>query len=702
MSALSLSLTQCSSPGPAYDWQPVYTDLSGGLYSVWGYSETDVYVVGADSRDGLGPTALHFDGSSWTRIDTSLSDGDLWWVQGIGADTVFMTGTNGSIVRYNPQTHAAVRMSTPGNSTIYGIWGATASDVWAVGGDTTGTSGSAGVIWHYDGTAWANVTIPDNVGARSTLFKVWGNGANDVWAVGSNSATVHFDGTTWSSINVPTDLQGRLLTVHGNGSTRYAVGGTGSGLLLEGMSDGSWRRVDVPDLPALNGVYVPADGNPIAVGANGAIVHRRDDRTWRVISRVPQTGGNDFHAVWVDPTGAVWAVGGQIAQTPATRGMIWHFGLPVASGPVNLDPGLLADPTTPGVISTWGGTGTSGFNGDGHHRRSSLLYWPVDLEFSATNQAFVLDWNNHRVRRVTADNNFETIIGTEIPGDGDPAMHDLMAPGVPGTTVALNHPTDLLFQDDGTLLVMAWHNHKIRQWDPATGNVVVRAGRGMGFMGDGGPWAMALFKQPSKFVFDPARNLYIFDQANLRIRRVDAATGNISTIAGTGMRGFAGDGGDPLMAQFQVQVGENPEPEGALAMDGMTRLYVADTGNHRIRLIDFTANTITTVVGTGTAGFSGDGGPASAAQITSPRDIEIGPDGDLYIADTGNHCVRRVSRADGTIHTVAGTGGQYGFSGDRGDATQARLYRPFGISFDRDGNLFIADTYNSRIRRVAH
>jgi hypothetical protein len=700
--AASLFAAQCAPMGPAYDWQPVYTEMSGGLYSVWGYNEHDVYVVGADSRDGLGPTAIHFDGTGWTRIDTGQSEGDLWWVQGIGSDAVFMTGSGGTIVRYNPQTHTAERMTTPSTApTIYGIWGASANDVWAVGGDTTGTTSAAGVIWHYDGTAWADVTVPDDIGMRSTLFKVWGRSASDVWVVGANSATVHWNGTAWSSITVPADMQGKLLTVHGNATSRYAVGGTGSGLLFEGMDDGSWRSVHVDNLPPLNGVYVPEAGNPIAVGERGSVVKRFEDGTWHVLSRSAPTG-YDFHAVWVDPTGAVWAVGGQIAQPPATHGMVWHFGLPVANGAMTIDPALLQCPTTPGSICTYAGTGAPGFNGDAHHRRASTLYWPIDMEFSPSGQAFLLDWNNHRVRRVNADDSLETIIGTEVPGDGDPMMHDLVPPGVPGTTVALNHPTDILFDTDGTLLLMAWHNHKIRAWDPMTGNVVVRSGRAMGFAGDGGPFAMALWKQPSKFVFDSNHNLYIFDQVNFRIRRVDATTNTVSTIAGTGMRGFAGDGGDPLMAQFSVQAGENPEPEGGLAIDAMNHLFIADTSNQRIRMIDFAANTITTVVGTGEAGFSGEGGPASAAQINSVRDIEIGPDGDLYLADTGNHCVRRVSHTDGTIHTVAGVCGQYGYSGDRGAALQARLYRPFGIAFDHDGNLFIADTYNNRFRRVQH
>jgi DNA-binding beta-propeller fold protein YncE len=269
--------------------------------------------------------------------------------------------------------------------------------------------------------------------------------------------------------------------------------------------------------------------------------------------------------------------------------------------------------------------------------------------------------------------------------------------------VSLNHPTDLLFDTDNSLLIMAWHNHKIRRWDPATGLSTVIAGRGPGFVD--GPMAMARLRQPSKFTRDAAGNFYIFDQANLRVRMVTPDFSTMSTIAGVGTRGFSGDGGDPLMAQFSVQGGENPEPGGDVAIAG-SRLFIADSENNRIRMIDLSATpqTIVTVVGTGTVGTAGDGGPGASAQLTSPRDLEIGPDGALYVADTGNHAIRRIDISSPmfTITTVAGTLGEPGVAGERGPATSARLARPFGLAFDAAGNLFIADTLNNRIRRVEH
>jgi sugar lactone lactonase YvrE len=147
------------------------------------------------------------------------------------------------------------------------------------------------------------------------------------------------------------------------------------------------------------------------------------------------------------------------------------------------------------------------------------------------------------------------------------------------------------------------------------------------------------------------------------------------------------------------QANENPEPGGSITVDDAGRVYVADTYNNRIRRIDFTAGTVTTIAGIGVAGFSGDGGPATAAALNQPRDLELGPDGRLYIADTDNHRIRAVDLQTGLIATVAGNG-QSGFSGDGGLATAATFARPFGVAFDRQGQMYVADTFNNRIRKV--
>jgi DNA-binding beta-propeller fold protein YncE len=373
------------------------------------------------------------------------------------------------------------------------------------------------------------------------------------------------------------------------------------------------------------------------------------------------------------------------------------------------------DPCTrPQAICTWAGNGEKAYNGDGLGREVTALYWPMDLDFAPNGgPAYLLDWQNHRVRRITAQGLVETVMGNDLVGDGPRDQGDMKPEGAPGIDVELNHPTDVTFSPlDGSVLVAAWHNHKIRRLDPQTGRVTVLVGSGAGKTGDGAAAKAALLNQPKAVALDAAGNIFVADSRNHRIRKIDAATGFIATIAGNGMAGFAGDGGQPLTASFHMQyemcttaedgkvtcTNENPEPGGGITLDDQGNLYVADTYNNRIRKIDLAAGVVSTVAGTGAAEFSGDGGPALAASFRLPRDLEFRA-GRLYIADTDNHRVRMIDLATGIIQTVAGNG-HPGFGGDRGPAPQASLHRPFGIALDSEGNLYVADTFNNRIRRI--
>lgn len=356
-----------------------------------------------------------------------------------------------------------------------------------------------------------------------------------------------------------------------------------------------------------------------------------------------------------------------------------------------------------GKACTWAGkTGELGLNGDGKDRLETILYWPVDLAFAPDGTPWLLDWNNHMVRRVLVDGTVETVVGTFV-GDGPPDQSDLMEPGAPGSDVSLNHPTDIAFQPDGTVIFAAWHNHKIRKIDPATGMVVVLYGRGAGFAGDGGTPLDVRFNQPKAILLDDAGTLYVLDQRNFRVRAISGAgtgTLTIATQVGTGMAGFSGDGGPALMAQVAFEAGGNPEPSGALALGPDGTIYIADALNQRIRSVDPATGVIDTIAGTGDAGNAGDGGPATAAQINNVKDLEFGPDGRLYLADTDNHVIRAIDLTTGVIDTVAGTTGSPGSDADGKPAREAALDRPFGIAFDSAGALYIADTFNSRIVKI--
>ena len=361
-----------------------------------------------------------------------------------------------------------------------------------------------------------------------------------------------------------------------------------------------------------------------------------------------------------------------------------------------------------GTICTYAGTGDLAFNGDGHDPGHTALYWPFDIEFTAAGRQIVLDWNNHKVREILADNTLTTIMGTDFVGDGPEDLSDLTPAGADPLAVNLNHPTDVQEFPNGDLVVMAWHNHKVRVIDHTTGRVRVLMGAEAGFAGDGSPAKDARVNQPPHGVLDPSGNLFFIDQRNQRIRVLYDFAGQrenavIQTVVGTGEKGFNGDG---LARQTQVNfpAGPNPEPSGGIALDTAGRLYFSDTLNHRIRRVefltsDFTQGIVTTMAGTGTAGFSGDGGPSAAAQVNFPQDHEIGPDGNLYFADTNNHRVRMIDLTAGTVQTVIGAGLK-GYAGDGGLATEALLNRPFGVAFDRDGDLYAADTFNGRIRKV--
>lgn len=366
-------------------------------------------------------------------------------------------------------------------------------------------------------------------------------------------------------------------------------------------------------------------------------------------------------------------------------------------------------PGTTGTICTWAGTGYALWDGGGHSLLESSFYWPMDIEFTPTQGTFIADYNNHRIRHLTAGGALQTVVGTDIIGDGPVDKSDLVFPGAPGTECRLNHPTQVVELVHGPyageIIVTSWHNHKIRRWNPATGLIYVVIGRGAGYAGDGKDATdFGRLNQPQETIEASDGTLFILDQRNQVIRKVD--TNNIiTTVAGIPVASdetgsYNGDNRAPLDTQFNFETGANPQPSGGLAIDDQDNLYVADTMNHIVRKIDWNANTVTIIAGTpSTPGHAGDGGAATSALMSGPMDLAWGPDGRLYVSEKYGHAVRAIDLGTGVIETVVGTGVP-GFTGDGGPATQAQVDSPHGIGFDSSGDLYVVDTNNQRIRKV--
>lgn len=254
----------------------------------------------------------------------------------------------------------------------------------------------------------------------------------------------------------------------------------------------------------------------------------------------------------------------------------------------------------------------------------------------------------------------------------------------------LNNPFDLAFAADGSLLFSDTFNHCIRRVDAASGLISTICGIGeAGDAGDGGPAVQARLNQPYGVVIDRSGRVFFADRLNRRVRVIDT-DGLISTLAGDGSSQSSGDGGPAPRAGLA-------EPNGLAVSPDQSQLFIADVAGHRVRVVDLASNTIETFAGTGEARHHGDGGPASDAAIFGARAVAFAPDGSLYVMERQGSCIRRIR--NGVIETVAGTGAR-GYAGDGGDARRAVFDAPKEMAIDADGNIYVVDTENHAIRRI--
>ena len=335
-----------------------------------------------------------------------------------------------------------------------------------------------------------------------------------------------------------------------------------------------------------------------------------------------------------------------------------------------------------GRITTLAGSGRAGDAGDSGPATAAQLRDPSGVAVAADGAVFIADRGNHRLRRIGVAGTITTIAGS---GDAGPVRD-----GGPARDGRLSLPTAVAVGADGSVYVADTGHRRLRRIDPR-GTIATAAGDGgLGFCGDGKVGPKARFAWVSGVAVDAAGNAFVADLEHNRVRRIDAATGIVTTVAGDGRAGYDGDGGPATSAALAGPYG--------LAIDGSGQLYIADSDNHRIRRVR-ADGVIETVGGTGIRGFSGDGGPATRAQLDDPHGLAIDPAGRLLIADWRNQRLRRIDLATGTIDTIAGSGGAV--TGDDGvPARQAGLDRVTAVAVDRDGSVYFSEIRKPRVRRL--
>jgi NHL repeat len=343
-----------------------------------------------------------------------------------------------------------------------------------------------------------------------------------------------------------------------------------------------------------------------------------------------------------------------------------------------------------GTVAAVAGSGRVGYDGDGGPAVDARLYQPRMMTFDGAGNMYITDTFNQVIRVVDPGGTISTVAGVATPvaaGSGDQCPRHFSGDGGPALEAKLSCPHSVAVSPSGRLAIADSANDRIREVDE---NGIIRTivGTGLaGFGGDGGPAAQAKLNDPKGILYDPAGNLYIADTSNDRIRKV-GTDGIITTVIGTGVQGGDGDGGPALAAQLS-------EPR-TLGWGPTGELYITEPKIHRIRKVD-AGGIITRLAGTSLPGFSGDGGPAADAALDTPRGIAADADGVVYIADSGNHRIRRIG-ADGIITTIAGTGVNES-SGDGGPAAAASFDAPRATAiFGND--LYVADTFGNRIRVI--
>lgn len=586
------------------------------------------------------------------------------YVDGTG-NLFFADYDNHSVWRIDALTGAIVRIAGNGTSGFSGDGGpATEAQLDTPRGICTDPFGniyiadtvnnrirrvSAGFITTVAGTSGSGGYLGDGVLATATKL-------NSPFAVVTDgSGNLYIADTGNYRIRKVTVSSGIITTVAGLGT------GTYSGAYAP-LGDGGPATSAKLNSPC--GLWVNSAGNTLFVSDRGNHRIRKVTSDGLIVTAAGTSEGfsgdggaataaqlNNPYAVWVDAAGNIF-----ITDTDNHR----IRKVTAADGRINT------------IVNS---SGSAGYSGDGLAATNAQIDWPTGVTVKSSGEVIISDTNNSCLRQVDIMNNISTLPMTAGPGlnlpDGVASYYD----------TAQNR----LF-----LYIADQDNHRIRRLDMVTNMIVTVAGRGSaGFSGDGGPATAAELNGPSGVAVDASGNIFVADTDNHRIRKFTVG-GTISTVAGTGETGYNAEGTAIVKRVWS--------PEG-VATDTAGNVYVADTNNHRIRKFTVGGD-ISTVAGMGIAGLSGDGGAATLAAINAPQGVWVDASGNIFIADTGNHRIRKITAATNIIDTVAGT--TSGHSGDGGAATAAKLSGPQAVAVDGAGNIYIADTGNNRLRMVSH
>jgi protein gp37 len=548
--------------------------------------------------------------------------------------------------------------------------------------------------------------------AQYAISTVAGGGPNNLTAL---SASIGYPGSiafdtagnayiadSYSSNILKVNTTGTLTIVAGNGTSGYS----GDGGLATSAA-----------LSHPEGVFVDGSGNIFIADTDNSVI-REVTASTGAIATVAGTfyppgaqclysgdGGPPTSARLCEPYGIFLDSTGDIFIADTDNAAIRA----VNTGTVAIT--LAGVVIQPGTIATVAGNGSNGYSGDGGAATSAQVDLPEGLFVDASENIFIADTDNNRIRVVNTGTTQITIATIPIPpGDIQTVAGDGTAgysgDNGPATSAEINIPNGVFVDSTEDIYIADTVNSVIREVTASTGDIATVAGDGTaGYSGDGGIATSAELDSPSNIFVDVAGDIFIADTDNFVIREVVASTGDIQTNIGNNTLAYSGDGGSADNAELNAP--------GGVAIDGSGNFYIADSANSVIRAVNTGTTQITiagvaiqpgdiqTVAGKGIAGYSGDGGAATSAELDSPEGVFVDSSGNIFIADTNNSVIREVAGSSGTITTVAGDG-TAGYTGDGGPAISAELNSPFGVFVDSAENIFIADTSNSVIREVTN